>query len=64
MKIPFHMRLECPNSYAVEEDFILHCRVANTICDGELHDCCLWDKSFSETMSIMGSLLAQEGGQK
>lgn len=60
MIMPFHMRLNCPNSYAVEEDFRLRCEIGDTICDGEVYDCCLWDMSFAEELALMQKLLEQE----
>lgn len=64
MKIPYVMRFECPNSYAVEEDCFLHCDVGNYVCDGTVYECCMWDKSFAEQLTIMQGLMKQEGCDK
>lgn len=45
-------RLECPHSFATDEDTFLHCDYDGE-CDGKLHAVCLWDMSFSEQMKAI-----------
>ena len=45
-------RLECSRSYATDDSPDLLCEVDGK-CDGKLHECCLWDKSFGEQMEII-----------
>ena len=45
-------RLECPHSFATDEDTFLHCDYDGE-CDGKLHAACLWDMSFSEQMKVI-----------
>lgn len=49
--LSFKTRLECPHSFATDEDTILHCDYDGE-CDGKLYDCCLQDMSFSEQMKV------------
>lgn len=48
----FQQRLECPHSYA-DDTPNLKCEIGDTVCDGTLYECCLWDKSFSEQMGMI-----------
>lgn len=63
MKIPFHMRLDCPNSFGIEDSFHLRCEVGGGVCDGTLWECCMWDKSFSEQLTIIQGLMKLKGGE-
>lgn len=41
-KLSMQERLDCPRSYADEDNTNLLCECGGT-CDGTLYDCCLWD---------------------
>ena len=56
MRIPLHTRLECPHSYAVDDSMHLMCDFEGC-CDGELYDCCLWDKP---ELGIMAQMVLDE----
>lgn len=45
-------RLDCPYSYATENDKNLLCDIDNTVCDGTLYQDCLMDRSFDEQMKL------------
>ena len=46
-------RLDCPHSYAVEDNKNLMCDIGETICDGKLYQDCLTDRSFDEQMKLV-----------
>ena len=46
-------RLDCPHSYADDNNKNLLCDVGDTICDGKLYECCLWDRNYKEQLEIM-----------
>lgn len=46
-------RIDCPHSYATEDNKNLMCDIGETECDGKLYDCCLWDIPFSEQLEIV-----------
>ena len=45
-------RLECPHSYATEENPDLQCEICG-LCDGTLYDCCLWNLDYGEQMLLI-----------
>lgn len=49
----FQQRLDCPHSYAVEENKNLMCDIGETICDGTLYQDCLLDRSVHEQMRLV-----------
>ena len=59
MKIPFQMRLDCPNSFGTDDSFHLRCEVGGGVCDGTLYECCMWDKSFAEQIEQIAFMQAQ-----
>lgn len=46
-------RLDCPHSYATEDNTSLLCDIGNTICDGTLYQDCLMDRSFDEQIEYL-----------
>lgn len=46
-------RLDCPHSYATEDNKNLLCDIGDNICDGTLYRDCLMDRSFDEQMEIV-----------
>ena len=46
-------RLDCKYSFATDDNKNLRCEICDSICDGPLYDCCLWDKSYDEQMAII-----------
>lgn len=46
-------RLDCPHSYAVEDNKNLMCDIGETVCDGKLYEDCLMDRSFEEQMRLI-----------
>ena len=61
MRLPLHLRLECERSYAEDDDFRLKCEINDSICDGELYDCCLWDENIAEQVRLIMPMMEQEG---
>lgn len=43
MRLTFQEQLDCPHSYATEDNKNLLCDIGDNICDGIVYDCCLWD---------------------
>ena len=48
----FQQRLDCPHSYATEENKNLMCDISETECDGKIYDC-LCDRPFSKQLEIV-----------
>jgi hypothetical protein len=46
-------RIDCPHSYATEENINLMCDIGETICDETLYQDCLIDRSFDEQMRLV-----------
>ena len=60
MKIPFHMRLECPASYATDDSMHLQCAY-DGVCDGTLYECCVAE---NEDLAIMAQMSMDEEKQE
>lgn len=54
-------RLECSHSYATDETTQLLCGY-DGVCDGELYECCLCDKSFADKMRLIEEDKKLKGG--
>ena len=46
-------RLDCPHSYATQENKNLMCDIGEKECDGKLYQDCLIDRSFDEQMRLV-----------
>lgn len=56
MRLPLHDRLNCPASFATDDSMHLHCWYGGA-CDGELHECCVWE---NEDLAIRAQMIADE----
>lgn len=45
-------RIECPRSFTMEHCYDLMCECGG-VCDGQIYECCLWDKSFAEELELV-----------
>lgn len=56
-------RLECTHSYATEESIHLLCDY-DGVCDGELYECCFYDKNYNETLELIAEDNKKKGGEE
>lgn len=57
--IPLELRLNCPRSYATDDNPDLLCEMDGK-CDGTLYECCLWDKSIEDQMVLIQAEWSEE----